>query len=163
MNRRNSITVIARALLVSVVVLVAGSGKSDAQQSAADMVKAAHNAFHAALGSLDVAKMAALWAKDAGVTLVNPSDKSVAVGWDAVKTDWENTFNANSQLKVTQKNGPYIQVKGDVAWVTGLANAELKLKTGDAVINALTFETDVYEKRGGQWLLVSHAAWRAPH
>ena len=162
MNRRSSITVMARALLLAVVVLLAGNRPSDAQQSAVDMIKTAHAAFYAALGSLDVAKMAPLWAHDAAVTLVNPRDKSVAVGWDAVKKGWEDTFNLNSQLTVTQKEGPYIQVKGDVAWATGIATALLKLKGSDTVINAPTFETDVYEKLDGKWLLVSHAAWRVP-
>jgi hypothetical protein len=38
----------------------------------------------------------------------------------------------------------------------------VKFKTGVAVANALTFETDVFEKRDGKWLLVSHVASRVP-
>ena len=80
MNRRASTALIGRALVFSIVVLLAGNGKSGAQQSDIDAVKAAIAAYHAALGTLDVAKMDPLWAHDAGVMLVNPPDKSISVG-----------------------------------------------------------------------------------
>ena len=161
MNRCNLATLIVRALLFSVVVLLAGNRMGYAQQPDIDSVKAAIEAFDAALGSLDVSKMAPLWVHDATVTLINPRDKGIAVGWDAVKKDWEATFNANSELKITRIDGPYIQANGDVAWSTGMVNAAIRLKNG-AALNAPTFEADVFQKRGSQWLLVSHAAWRVP-
>jgi ketosteroid isomerase-like protein len=142
-------------------VLLAVNGKSYAQQSEVNNVKAAVEAFHAALGTLDVSKMDPLWAHDAYVTLINPRDKSISVGWDAVKKNWEATFDADSELKVSQADGPHIHIDGNVAWSTGMANAALKLKAGNAV-NAPTFEATVFQKRGSQWLLVSHAAWRVP-
>lgn len=154
MNRRT----FARALLVSSVVLTAGSGTSFAQEA---NVKAAVNAYHAALDSLDISKMESLWAHDANVMLVNPRDKSIAIGWDAVKKDWETNWNNYSALKVTQLDGPHIVVKGDVAWSTGIAHAEVKMKDGNTV-SAPTYETDVFEKRGNQWLLVLHTASRVP-
>lgn len=161
MNRRTTITLITRALLLSVVVLLAGNAKSYAQQADVGSVKAAVEAFHAALGTLDAAKMDPLWAHDAYVTSINPRDKSISVGWDAVRKNWEAIFNLDSELKVTQTDGPHIHVDGNVAWSTGMVNAALKLKAGSAV-NAPTFEAAVFEKRGSQWLLVSHAAWRVP-
>lgn len=92
MKRRTSITLIARALLFSVVVLLAGNGTSYAQQSDIDSVKAAVAAFHAALGTLDVSKMDPLWAHDAYVMVIQPRDKSISVGWDAVKKDLQLGF-----------------------------------------------------------------------
>ena len=158
MDRRTSITLIARALLFSVVVLLVGNGTSYAQE--AD-IKAAINAFHAALGSLDVSKMEPLWAHDANVISIQPRDKSIAVGWDAVKKDWENTFGRTSELKVTEIAGPYIQVRGDVAWATGIEEAVVKTKAGQT-FTAPTYDTMIFEKRGGQWLLVSQIALRVP-
>ena len=160
-NRRTPITLIARALLFSVIVLLAGNGTSYAQQADIDSVKAATAAYHAAIGSLDVSKMDPLWAHDAYVTLINPGDKSISVGWDAVRKDWESDLNLDSELKVTQKDGPYIRVDGNLAWSTGIASAVGKPKAG-GTINTGVFEADVFEKRGNQWLLVSHAAWRVP-
>ena len=143
----------ARALLLSAVLAVAGSGTGFAQE--AD-VKAAVAAYHAALNSLDLSKMEALWAHDASVILINPADKTVSVGWDAVKKNWEGTFRFITQLEVTQADGPYVSVNGDVAWSTGIAHAVSQSKAGPG--DAQVFESDVFEKRDGHWLLVSHTA-----
>jgi len=161
MNRRTTVALIARAMLLSVVVLLWGNGKSCAQQADIDSVKAVVAAYHAAIGSLDMSKMDPLWAHDAYVMAIQPSEKSISVGWDAVKKGWETLPNFWSELKVTQADGPHIHVDGNVAWSMGIANAVGKTKAG-AAVNAPTFEADVFEKRGSQWLLASHAAWRVP-
>jgi len=158
MNRRTSITLIAQGLLLTLVILLAGNGRSYAQQ--AD-IKAAIEGFHAALTSLDIKKMEPIWAHESYVMLINPNDKSISVGWDTVKKSWEATFDAFAELKVKQTDGPNIHVNGNVAWATGIASAELKTKTG-AAVSENVFETDVFEKHGGGWLLVSHTALRAP-
>ena len=131
-----------------------------AQQAEADKVKAALEGFNAALSSLDIAKMDAVWAHDPDAILVNPRDKTVTVGWDAIKKNWESTFSIWSELKVSKKSGN-VHVSGNTAWATGVAEVIGKTKGGDAV-NSPTFETDIFEKRGDKWLLVSHSAWRIP-
>jgi ketosteroid isomerase-like protein len=95
------------------VVLLSVNGKSYAQESD---IKTAINAYHAGTESLDMSKMERLWAHDATVILINPNDKSISVGWDAVKKEWEAAFVSLAELKDTQADGPYVQVKGDVAW-----------------------------------------------
>jgi uncharacterized protein (TIGR02246 family) len=160
MKTRVSYTPIIQALLFSAVVLIAGNGEGYAQ-SDTDNVKAVIDAYHAALSALDAAKMAALWAQDDGVMDIEPSDKAITLGWHAVKKNFETEFSGFSELKVTQGNGPHIRVKGDVAWSTGIANAIAKTRAGDA-ISAGVFETDVFEKRDGHWLLVSHTASQVP-
>lgn len=143
-------------------VLVIGSGRSgDAQQSAIDEVKAAVEAYHTALVSLDAAKMAPLWAHEETVMLINPRDKAVVIGWDAVPKAWEETFAPEAELKITQESGPYIRVVGDAARATGIVKSEIKLKPGQA-ITASTFQTDIFEKRSGKWLIVAHVASRVP-
>jgi len=105
--------------------------------------------------------MEPLWAHDDSVMDIEPSDKGITLGWDAVKKHFEAEFRGITELKVTQAEGPHVQVEGDVAWSTGIANAAAKLKSGPALIFP-NFETDVFEKRGGVWLLVSHTASRIP-
>jgi ketosteroid isomerase-like protein len=158
MNRYASITSVARALLLTGVIMLACNAKSYAQTDIA-AVKAAISSFHVALGALDIAKMEPLWAHNATVMLINPRDKSVTIGWDDVKKNWETVFNFWSELTVTQAAGPYVRVDGDVAWSTGVANVKGKPKTGSPV-NAPTFETDIFQKQGGEWQLVSHTASR---
>ena len=157
MNRRTSITLLAQALLLSIV-LLASTGTSNAQQSD---IKSAIDAFHAAVSSLDMTKMEPIWAHEKYVMLINPNDKSISVGWDAVKKNWETTFSSVAGLKVTQSGAPQIRIKGDAAWATGIAESEVKTKTG-GVFDGSTFETNIFEKLGGRWLLVSHFSWRVP-
>jgi ketosteroid isomerase-like protein len=152
-NRRNILSFSA-IMALGLALLPAGA---IAQQSDIDAVKAAVATFHAALSSLDNKKMEPLWAHESYVALINPADKSISVGWDAIKKNWEGGFNAYAELKVTQVDGPHIHTNGNVAWSSGLVQADLKLKDGNA-LSGNTFETDVYEKHGGQWLLVSHTA-----
>ena len=133
-----------------------------AQQTEADKVKATIDALHTALGARDVAKIQDLWANDSYVMAVQPRDKSVATGADAVRQSFENAVAAWADLKVTQSAGPNIHVSGNVAWATGIALAGGKLKSGDMVPGVPTFETDVLEMRGGRWLFVSHVATRVP-
>ena len=154
MTRSNSIALTARVMLFSAVILVFGGAKSYAQDSD---IKGAIEAYHVALDSLDLSKMEPLWVHDTHVVLINPADKSISVGWDAVKKDWQAQFNFLSELKVTQTDGPYVSVKGDVAWATGIAKAVAKSKAG-ADVGGLVYESDVFEKRDGHWLLVSHVA-----
>lgn len=152
---------IPRTLALVGLALFAGCSIAQAQQSEFDQVKAAIAAYHAALEALDAAKMAPLWVHDQSVMVVNPRDKAVAVGWPAVQKDWEETFAPEAELKVTQVDGPYIHLSGNVATSVGIVDSAIKLKSGQA-INASTFQTDVFEKQDGKWLLVSHMAWRVP-
>ena len=156
MNRRNILSLSATAALGLAVLPI----NAVAQQSEIDKVKATLDAFGAALSSLDISKMDAVWAHDADAMLINPRDKTVSVGWDAIKKNWEATFAFWSELKVTRTSGP-IHVSGNVAWSLGSAEVVGKSKAGDAV-SSPTFESDVFEKRGDRWLMVSHSAWRIP-
>jgi ketosteroid isomerase-like protein len=156
--RQATVARVLRVVWSSGVVVFAAAGASFGQE--AD-VKAAIVAYHNALEAVDASKMEALWAHDANVFLVNPANKSISVGWDAVKENWEKMYSGVSELKLTQTDGPHIQVNGDVAWSMGLVNAEGKLKSGPG-FSSPTFETDVFEKRDGKWLLVSHTASRVP-
>ena len=157
MNRHTSLALTGAFFAI---VLLAANGKSYAQESD---IKTAINAYHAAIESLDMSKLDPLWAHDATVILINPRDKSISVGWDAVKKQWEAAFASLAELKDTQADGPYIQVKGDVAWATGMVTVVGKTKAGVAfALNAPTWESDVFEKRGNAWLLVSHIALRVP-
>ena len=147
------------ALISLATVLIANNGSSYAQSDSED-VKAVIAAYHAALGALNAAKMDPLWAHDDTVVLVEPFDKGISLGWDAVKKNFEKEFGQLARLKVTQADGPHIQVRGNVAWYVGMTNASVEFKEGPAVENAPTFETGVFEKRDGHWLLVSHTAFQ---
>ena len=90
MNRLATLAMTTVSLLFVGVALLAGDGIGYAQQrSDNDNVNAAVNAFHAALSNLDIGKMQNVWAQEPYVVLINPRDKAPAIGWDAVKKDWQ--------------------------------------------------------------------------
>jgi ketosteroid isomerase-like protein len=153
MNRQNLLRAAATALF-GVAVLV-GSGKSYA--SDADDVKATIDEFHAALTALDISKMDAVWLHDSSVMDKEPVAKTVTLGWEGTRKNFEGLFGATEELKVTQADGPHIQVQGDTAWAMGIAFAAQKLKSGQ-VFGLAVFEADVFKKQDGHWLFVSHAA-----
>jgi ketosteroid isomerase-like protein len=160
MNRR---TALALTIGLSSIGLLAGNGIGHAQQSDADKVKAAIDGFHTAISSLDIRKMDDVWAHEPYAMVVNPRDKTVTVGWDAIRKNFEGTvFQFWSELKVTGRDAPTIHIKGETAWATGIAVASGKPKAGGDAINAPTFESAVFEKRGDRWLIVSWSAWRVP-
>ena len=97
MNRHTSLALTGA---FSAIVLLAANGKSYAQESD---IKTAINAYHAAIKSLDMSKLDPLWAHDATVILINPRDKSISVGWDAVKKQWEAAFASLAELKDTRR------------------------------------------------------------
>ena len=156
MDRRNILSLSASVALGLAVLPISAV----AQPAENDKVKAALDAFNAALSSLDIGKMDAVWAHDEDAMLINPRDKTISVGWDAVKKNWQTTFAFWSELKVTRASGP-IRVSGNVAWAMGAAEVVGQSKAG-AAVSLPTFESDVFEKRGDRWLLVSHSAWRIP-
>ena len=163
MNRRATLAMTAVSLLSVGVALRAGGGIGYAQQrSDSDNVNAAINAFHAALEHLDIGKMQGVWAQEPYVVLINPRDKAPAVGWDAVKKDWqERVFGFWAELKLSPKQAPHIHIDQTAAWTTGVVGVEGKNKSGQA-LSFTIIETQVYEKRGDRWLMVSHHASRVP-
>jgi ketosteroid isomerase-like protein len=124
-------------------------------------VKTAVTLYHAALSSLETTKIEALWAHDDSVMQVEPTSKAVTLGWRAVKKNLENFFGGFSELKVTQADGPHIQVKGDVAWSTGITTAVAKTKAGDA-LTLHVIDTQIFERRHDTWLVVSNIALQVP-
>jgi ketosteroid isomerase-like protein len=144
----------------STLALTGLPGHVFAQQSDPDKVKMALDAFYAALSARDMGKMDPVWAHEAHAMLVNPRDKSISVGWDAIRKNWETVFASWSELKVTRTGGP-IRVSGNVAWAMGTAEVAGKSKDG-AAVNFVALNSDILEKRGDNWLMVSHSGWRAP-
>jgi ketosteroid isomerase-like protein len=160
MNRRGLFYLVL-ALLCAGAMLAAGH-TATAQQSDTDSVRAAIDGFHEALGTLDIGKVSEFWAHDPDIMTINPRDKTISVGWEAVRKSYEATFDFWSELKVTQKDRPNIRVNGTTAWADGITIASGKPKRGDPIAGVLNFETCVLEKRDNRWLLVSRSVWRVP-
>jgi ketosteroid isomerase-like protein len=163
MNRLATLAMTTASLLFVGVALLAGDGIGYAEQrSDSDNVKAAVDAFHAALANLDIGKMQNVWAQEPYVVLINPRDKAPAIGWDAVKKDWQDgVFGFWAELNLSPKQAPQIHINQGTASTTGVVGVEGKNKSGQT-LSFTIIETQVYEKRGDRWLMVSHHASRVP-
>jgi hypothetical protein len=58
-------------------------------------------------------------------------------------------------------NEPHIRINGEAAWVVGMEKIELLRKDGKR-ISFDAFVTNVFENKGGQWLLVAHRKQQPP-
>ncbi len=125
--------------------------------SDADDVKAAVDGYHAAIASLDLAKIEAVWAHDDTIIDMEPNAKTITVGWEGTKKNYEGLIAAIAELAITQTEGPHINVQGAVAWSTGVAKSIGTSKRGDQFMSDI-LEADVLMKQDGRWVLVSHVS-----
>ena len=142
--------------------LMAGGAAAD-QASDVEAVKTADSAFYAALSAMDAKTMAALWADKPYVTNIGPSSKSVAVGSADAVTHWMAVVvpGRYSEVKTQMATIASVQVEGNVAWVVGEEKLNGKNTAGEPVSFALLV-TDIFEKDGGRWLMISHHAQIPP-
>ncbi len=159
MSRPKLFAMTTSSLLAAMAFL--GAAAHAQQQSDADKVKDAVEAFHAALSARDMHKMEDVWAHDPDVMYIGPRDRVITVGWDAVKGKWDNVFNFWTELKVTTQDGPHLHINAGTAWADVVANVVGKPKNG-LPVNGPTFESFVLVKRGERWLLASDSSSRVP-
>lgn len=160
MIRRMTFSRVAAA--ATCIALFAGTALAQ-HPSDTDAVKAVNQAFYAALSARDLKAVEGLWANKPYVTNIGPVSKSIAVGYDdAVTKYFSNNFNnVFSAVNASMTSIAQIQTDGKLAWVVGTENAKLTFKTGE-VREFTTFTTNVFEKDGNRWLMVSHQAGVVP-
>ena len=144
--------VVALALLILGFCLPASN--IVAQSSDMEAVKAANQAFYAALSARDIGAMEKVWSKNADVRQVGPRSKTFDIGWPAVKQNFERVFDFFTQLSVEEEN-PEIKIYGSIALVSGVEKAQRKTKTGESQ-TAASFGTNIFEKQNGRWLMIYH-------
>jgi ketosteroid isomerase-like protein len=158
MNRRS----ILAATSAAVSILLAGI--ADAQQPAdLDAIKAANQAFYTALSARDLKAMEAIWANRPYVVNIGPRSKAAAVGYaEAVTTYWSRAFDFFTQMAVSSTSVTQIQTDGKIAWIVGIENAVLQTKSGGDPLKFDAFVTNIFEKEGDRWLMISHHAQIIP-
>ena len=158
MARLSTHTTGATALLLGLALFATGA---QAQQSADKAIVAAVDGVNTAISSRDLGKMEAIWAQEPYVMLANPRDKAPFYGPDAVKKGWETAFAFWSDFKVTRTGEVQVHATPTVAWSSSTADVQGRTKD-DKPLSFRGIQTDVFEKRGDRWLLVSHHASRIP-
>lgn len=142
--------ILALAALVSLP-----AGDAISQQTDVDAVRRASKAFYSALPVLDDGSaMQQVWANAPYVTYVGPQSKSIIVGWEAQKKYW-NEFNKLFSQRSVSLVDDHVHVNGNLAWEIGVETGQAQMKDG-SVRKVDWIVTNVYEKLGGRWLVVSH-------
>lgn len=140
-----------------VITFIAAGGPALAQPSSdTAAVTAANEAFYTALSSLDASATEPLWVQDSYVTWISPRSRAPEVGWSAVQANLKFFGENFAQLSLTPVN-VQVTVRDPLAWVVGGEVQQGTLKDG-RVINNTTLVTNIFEKKDGRWLLVSHHA-----
>lgn len=135
-----------------------GYASGDEHEHATDVerVNAASHALIKAISARDIDAMARLWAHEPYVTFMGPLSTSIVVGWDGVKKAWEMRFNQFARVTVSLAESR-VHASGNMAWAVGVERVQL-LRKNSETLSLDAFVTNVFEKRNGRWLLVSHQA-----
>ena len=149
-------------LCVSILGLsTAISGNAMAESSDFDQVKAANQAYYAALSARDLSAMERVWAQTPQAVNVAPPVRPAAhVGWDTIKKNYQTFWATLDELSVAMPE-PHTEIRGTVAWVYGIEQAKRKTKNGQ-VSGGPNFGTSIFIKEGGRWLMVFHQAALIP-
>jgi len=160
MKRRSLIRI---AIAFSLLPLGAGlpAAKAMGQQTSQatvdiDAIKAAGEAFIAAIGARDINAMEKLWAHEPYAIFIGPLSTTVVVGWDGVQKAWQMRFGQFDRVTISLAQS-HIRTNGNAAWVVGIEKVELLRKDG-GMLSFDAFVTNVFEKQNGRWLVVSHHA-----
>jgi ketosteroid isomerase-like protein/Spy/CpxP family protein refolding chaperone len=126
------------------------------QTSDVERIHAASQVFIAAILARDISAMDKVWAHESYATFIGPLSTTVVVGWDGVRKAWEMRFGQFDRVTVSLA-GSHAHTNGNVAWAVGIEKVQLQRKDGKT-LNFDAFVTNVFEKRDGNWLMVSHQA-----
>jgi len=147
--------------LAALSAIVVGAGGSIAQQSEIDNVKAANDAYYAALSTRDLSAMEKVWLQSADVVNIAPPIRPVThVGWDAVRKNFVEFWGTLDHLSVSMEQ-PTIVIKDQVAWVYGIENAQRRVRNGEPS-GGPNFGTSIFVNDNGRWFMVFHQAALIP-
>jgi ketosteroid isomerase-like protein len=137
--------------------LLAAMSSAGAQQTnELELIRSASQRFAAAIAARDIIAMDKVWAHESYASFIGPLSTSVVVGWDGVRQSWQMRFGQFDRVTISMDK-PHIRINGQAAWAVGMEKVELLRKDGKT-ISFDAFVTNVFENKGGQWLLVAHQA-----
>jgi ketosteroid isomerase-like protein len=115
-------------------------------------VAKANESFYLAFESLDIARMEAVWAKDAEIQCGHPGWR-ILRGWGPVMQSWRRIFENTPSMKFAL-TAQKIEVRGELAWVTLYENLSSSIEGQDYSAAILT--TNIFQKSGEGWRMILH-------
>ena len=130
---------------------------ASAQQSETDKVKAANDAYYAALSARSIPAMESLWARTArDVNVAPPVHPTAHIGWNDIRQNYQEFWGTLDELTVSMES-PTVEIHGSVAWVYGIEKAQRRDKKGQTS-GGSNFGTSIFVKDGGRWRMTFHQA-----
>ena len=158
---KRTAVMLSLTLAVGLAVGMIGDQVLHAQQAAEmEKVKAANQAFYEAFSGRDMKRMEHMWSQEPHVRAIHPASKEVLSGWEAVRKSWEEVFGRFEQISISMKDAQ-VRVDQNVAWIVGPEQFQGRRVGGEAV-TFTALGTNVFEKQGGNWLMVHHHGSRPP-
>ena len=129
--------------------------------AAEDEVRQASDRFYEALNrglSGELGPMSAIWAHSGDVTTMHPIGQR-EVGWDEVRSSWEQAATAFSGGQVRLRD-QLIRVGTDLAYEVGVEAGEATLAGQRVQLSHRV--TNIYRREGGTWKIVHHHTDSSP-
>ncbi len=141
----------SRGITLLVATLISFVALADHHGSAEDEVRAAAEAFNTAYGTNDIEHYFGRYADGATVYFFGARQDI-----SAYHEEWSAMIEAGGGVEVNEMSDVVIQMMpgGEVAIATYFVDNKTRSPEGE-VSTARAFETDVWQKLGGEWMIVS--------
>jgi ketosteroid isomerase-like protein len=99
-----------------------------------------------------------VWLHDDDVKCIHPGWELLS-GWEEVRESWARIFQNTARMQVAISNVE-VQIHADVAWV--VCNENITSTTESGFDTALLLATNIFLRRGENWLMIHHHASPIP-
>jgi ketosteroid isomerase-like protein len=117
-------------------------------------IEEANARFYRTLEARDLEEMDRLWGHGDHVRCIHPGWAMLS-GWESVRRSWEAIFKDGREMRFSIGDVD-ARVDGDTAWVT--CTESILSQVGGNIAVTTLLATNVFERRGGEWLVVHHHA-----
>lgn len=115
-------------------------------------ILAANQAFYRAFEKKDIEAMSAIWSRGISIVCIHPG-RSALRGPQAIRSSWEQIFKNTSYIEIDIEVIAS-EVSGDIGYAV-LVESLLQV-SGGRRIQAQSIATNIFERMGNSWYLVSH-------
>ncbi len=115
-------------------------------------VTQANESFYRAFEALDMARMEAVWARNAEIQCGHPGWR-ILRGWKPVMESWRRIFENTPRINFSLTDLS-VEVSGDFAWVTLYENLISSVEGQN--VGAMILTTNVFRKGADGWRMIHH-------
>lgn len=115
-------------------------------------VLAANEAFYRAFEKKDISAMSSVWSQGTGSLCIHPG-RNVLRGWRAISESWEQIFKNTSYIEI-ETEIIALEVRNNIAYIV-LVETLIQVSRNRRV-QAQSMATNIFERMGSSWYLVSH-------